>query len=147
MRHEEIRLSVLQLLYQKYFEGRRFDYQIVDKIYDELVFDKIVDKEAYYGDILYLHKRHLIDGEMILGRSYPPWVRINENGIDYVESITDYLSERLPVALSRDTDKEKLREISKETNTNTKLKKIMETAKLDSDIWTNIAMLIRAFSG
>ena len=112
-------------------------------MFNELAFGD-VDKETYYGDVLYLHNRNLIHGEMILGLSYPPWIRINENDIDFVENVLDSSMEKLDTIVDVKT-REDMKEIVEEPNPSAKLKKLLEFVKLHTDLWLNIAKIMKDF--
>jgi hypothetical protein len=47
-----------------------------------------IDRNAIYGDVVYLRNRGFITGKYSLGDSYPNYIRITKNGIDQVEYIT-----------------------------------------------------------
>ena len=81
---------------------------------------------------------------MILGLSYPPWIRINENDIDFVENVLDSSMEKLDTIVDVKT-REDMKEIVEEPNPSAKLKKLLEFVKLHTDSWLNIAKIMKDF--
>ena len=85
MNHEEIRIGILGILYEKFYEyGER--PLLTDNVISKL--NVGMDSIRVNKDITYLCCKNLILGSEILGdEQYPSHIRISETGIDFVESV------------------------------------------------------------
>ena len=85
MNHEEIRIKILGILYEKFYEyGDRLF--LTDNVMIELNVD--MDSIMVNKDITYLCSKNLIWGCEILGdEQYSSHIRISEIGIDFVERV------------------------------------------------------------
>ena len=88
MNHEEIRIGILGILYEKFYEyGER--PLLTDNVISKL--NVGMDSLRVNKDITYLCCKNLILGSEILGdEQCPSHIRISETGIDFVESVMEH---------------------------------------------------------
>ena len=88
MSHEEIRIGILGILYEKFYEyGER--PLLTDNVISKL--NVGMDSIRVNKDITYLCCKNLILGSEILGdEQCPLHIRISETGIDFVESVMEH---------------------------------------------------------
>ena len=96
-----IRIRILLALYQKYYGNEGGAPQLTDRIIQEAQLDW-VDINILQGEIIYLKRAGLIEGEYILGVRYPYTISITNGGIDVVQR---WLDDFLPFLRKKDAGK------------------------------------------
>ena len=88
MNHEEIRIGILGILYEKFYEyGER--PLLTDNVISKL--NVGMDSIRVNKDITYLCCKNLILGSEILGdEQYPSHIKISEFGIEFVERVMSH---------------------------------------------------------
>jgi hypothetical protein len=86
MRHAVIRYWILFTLYLKHYSDELGQPQITDKVIQEASLE-YVERNMVNGDIVYLKERNSIQGNYIIGQSYPYAIIITSEGIDKVENM------------------------------------------------------------
>jgi hypothetical protein len=115
--HDEIRFRILGLLYDKFYEKGESIFNTEDVI-KELKLD--VERQLVYREITYLYNKNLIWGKKVINSKPIIAIRINEQGIDFVEKIIH----ESPNGIEDDCLKQELECISEEGNNSPKIKKI-----------------------
>jgi len=129
--HDEIRFRILGLLYDKFYEKGESIFNTEDVI-KELKLD--VERQLVYREITYLYNKNLIWGKKVINSKPIIAIRINEQGIDFVEKII-HVS---PNGTEDDCLKQELECISEEGNNSPKIKKILNLAKDYTSVMANI---------
>ena len=88
--HKEIRLSILNTLYSKYYSKHLYGLSDTDTILKE-AFPGCDDFTRIYPELQYLEEESLIYGKTPAGNSYPLYIKITKDGIDEVESYNEEL--------------------------------------------------------
>ena len=87
MYRKELRLKILFRLYYNYYENTARPL-VTQNLKNEEEFTYI-DPKQFYGDIIYLKNKGLINGTDVLGLSYPYTISISPLGIELVETTID----------------------------------------------------------
>ena len=125
MNHEEIRIGILGILYEKFYEyGER--PLLTDNVIIEL--SAGLDSIKVNKDITYLCCKNLILGcEMIGDEQHPSHIRITEIGIDFVERVMSHtldktqdeaLKQKLNLILNGSNPSSRIRRFLDLTNSN-----------------------------
>jgi len=139
LNHEEIRIRVLSILYEKYYEyGER--PLLTDNIVIELNVD--IDSIMVYNDVTYLCSKNLIWGREILGdEQYPSHIRINDNGIDFVERVmSETLDKTQDEAL-----KQKLKLILNDANPPSRIRRFLDLTNSYTSLAGLVMNVVRKF--
>jgi hypothetical protein len=120
LNHEEIRIGILGILYEKFYEyGER--PLLTDNVIIEL--NASMDSVRVNKDISYLCSKNLILGCEILGdEQQPSHIRISEIGIDFVERVmSNTLDKTQDEAL-----KQKLKLILNDPNPSSRIRRFLD---------------------
>ncbi len=134
LEHQEIRFRILSTLYQKHYSEQLGHPQNTEKIVQEAGLNNI-NKNDVDGDVVYLEDKCLIKAAMKpIGHVYPPFISITSYGIDFVEnvvnqSIISFDSSGLDIQTKRE-----VKEILNDDSPSTKIKNLVEYAKLHTDL-------------
>ena len=146
MNHQQIRFNILYTLYQKHYSPELEQPQDTEKIIQESGLENI-DKNQVVGDIVYLEDKNLIKGMPLVGHVYSPWIKITSYGIDFVENVVDAFVEKIEGSDTNDEVKSRIKELSKETDNSKKIKSIMEFAKTNTGLLTDLLSIAKYFLG
>jgi preprotein translocase subunit Sec63 len=133
-------------LYQKHYSPELEQPQDTEKIIQESGLENI-DKNQVVGDIVYLEDKNLIKGMPLVGHVYSPWIKITSYGIDFVENVVDAFVEKIEGSDTNDEVKSRIKELSKETDNSKKIKSIMEFAKTNTGLLTDLLSIAKYFLG
>jgi hypothetical protein len=117
MDYNEIRLRILNFLYQQHFAGKAMRYCELEDIVKEAGLEK-EDPNVINGNALYLYNKKLVVGTRQMGVAQPTSLYINENGIDFVEQVCDKTIQKMRADKK---DILELDKIEKESNHATKI--------------------------
>lgn len=117
MDYNEIRLRILNFLYQQHFAGKAMYYFELENIVKEGGLEN-EDPNVINGNALYLYNKKLVVGTRQLGIAHPTSLYINENGIDFVEQVCDKTIQKMRADKK---DISELDQIEKESNHATKI--------------------------
>ena len=123
--HNNIRFRVLSILYGLHFGGHLGKSMDTTMMAKELMqFGGTIDE--LYGDITYLERKGFIFGNYANGTSYPFDVKIQNPGIDLVDSIVEKSLEDLQQKELSPKIKSQIEEIQKQSDKKTKLEKFKD---------------------
>lgn len=145
LEHPEIRFAILSTLYQKHYSPQLGHPQGTDMIIQEAGLGN-VERDDVVGDVVYLEDRGLIRAvSRPIGHPYPPYIIITSYGIDFVEAVINQSIETIESTAVSTQIKSDFREISRNNSPSSRVKKIMEYAKLNTDLWINITKIAGQF--
>jgi len=143
--HLEIRFRILLLLYNKFFGGEYHEWQKVEKVIEEAELLNLDNRYDVYGDIVYLKDSNFIHdlGMWPNGHSFPPFIRITENGIRYVEDNFNNLIQGINESdIDMGSKNELTSELSKQNSIVGKIKMFSEYIKLHPGLVVSLSLLL-----
>jgi len=138
LNHDEIRFRILSLLYEKYWKDLGESYVNTNDLINDLKIT--VERNEIYRNILYLHKKNLISGTKVTGSEPLPGIKINENGIEFVEKV---IQDSSKFSYDNTLTKE-LQKITNESN-ESKIKGFLELTRAYTPLMVNVLSIVRTF--
>lgn len=138
MNQDEIRFRVLSFMYEKYYEyGERPLF--IENIAIELKLN--ADDSIIYRDITYLYDNNLVWGEKLGDTYYPSQIRMNENGIDFVERVMNQTHDKIQDEALR----QKLKLLLNDANPASRIRGFLDLTKSYSSLTGLVISVVRKF--
>jgi hypothetical protein len=136
--HWNIRFGILSLLYDRYFSDEIDKTILVNPDLVNMLSMSEIDQTLIFGDVIYLHRKHLIEGTPGFGSHYPYRVRIDISGIEAIEQIVD-------ASLSQITTANNVKEVTMELDKKAKFKKFRDLVGENASIIELIVNVTKSF--
>jgi hypothetical protein len=139
MEHREIRFTILQTLYEYYYNGGLCKYLSTEKAIKQSELDG-VDKNDIDGDIVYLKKKGVIESLTDINVAVPSQIMINEKGIDVVEDIVSNSMAKL--ALENEQTRKEMIEIFNNQHPTDKVRKFFGYVKSHPELTLQVVLQV-----
>ena len=145
--HWDIRFKILSVLYNRHFSvGIEETIPVNPNIISEFA-SLNINQNLILTDVIYLHKKNLITGYNMFGFAYPPRIKIDTLGIEYLESIVNDSLHQLANTVTDTALKTQVDEAIQETDKISKLDKWCTIIGENASIIELVVNVVKSFIG